>query len=58
MIISGDRRCLQPSFKEGEKGHEDGGVYKQVLLQADEGQHQVSKTFEAVETFSNKKLVI
>ena len=41
MIILGDSQGLQPSFKEGEKGHEDGGVYKQVLLQADEGQHQV-----------------
>ena len=58
MIISGDRRCFQPFLKEGEEGPEDGGVYKQVLLQADEGQHQVSKTFEAVETFSNKRLII
>ena len=58
MIILGDSQGLQPSFKEGEKGHEDGGVYKQVLLQADEGQHQVNKTFEAVGAFSNKRLII
>ena len=58
MIISGDSQCLQPSFKEGEKGHEDGGVYKQVLLQADEGQHQVRVAEQYLGTFSNKKLVI
>ena len=41
MIILGDSQGLQPSLKEGEEGHKNGGMYKQVLLQADEGQHQV-----------------
>ena len=53
MIISGDCRCLQPSFKEGEKGREDGGVYKQVLLQADEGQHQVRAAEQYLWSYGN-----